>query len=99
MDDLDLIAVPHQRLGPTCAPHDLAVEFDGDAFGRERELAYEFGERELLRQFANFTVDLNAQNFPLQGWCMTRRSSAVKPSRAARTSTAARPFVKRGSHA
>lgn len=99
MYDLDLISIPQRRLGPAGAAHDFAVEFDGEAFGRKRELADERIEREFFRQFANFPVDLDAQKFPLQGWWMTRRSSAVKPSRAARTSTAARPFVKRGSHA
>ena len=99
MNDFDLISVTQHRLSPACAAHDFAVEFDGEAFGRERELADECVERERLRQFADFPVDLDAQDFPFQGWWMTRRSSAVKPSRVARTSTAARPFVKRGSHA
>ena len=99
MDDLDLVAFLHYRLSPACASHDLAVEFDGEAFGRESKLTDERVEREFVRQLANFPVDLNAQNIPLQGWWMTRRSSAVKPSSVARTSTAARPFVKRGSHA
>ena len=99
MDDLNSVAFAHLCLRPRGAAHDFAIEFDGDAFGRERELPYEFAERERVRQFANFPVDLNAQKSPLQGWCMTRRNSAVKPSAAARMSTAARPLVKRGSHA
>jgi hypothetical protein len=45
MNDLNLIAILQRRLCPASATHDFAVEFDGEAFGRERELNDEFGER------------------------------------------------------
>ena len=99
MYDLHLIALAHRRLRPSGAAHDFAVEFDGEPFGRDREFADQFAERDLFRHLADFPVDLDAQNSSLQGCKMTRRSSAEKPSIAARTSTAARPLVKRGSHA
>ena len=67
MDDFDFVAVPHDRLRPACAANDFTVEFDGEAFGRKCELADERVEREFVRQFANFPIDMNAQNFSLSG--------------------------------
>ncbi len=67
MDDFDFVAVPHDRLRPACAAHDFAVEFYGEAFRRKCELADERVEREFVRQFAYFPVDVDAQNFSPQG--------------------------------
>ena len=65
MDDLYAVAVGEGRGGPVSAADDIAVEFDGDALGRERELFDEGEQRRPLGQFLRLAVQLYAQAPPL----------------------------------
>jgi hypothetical protein len=97
MDDLDAVAFFERGLLPVGSADDLAVEFNGEAFGREREVLDEFGERDGFGHVALLAVDLDNQKSPplwRQAWWMTRRSSALCPPAVALTRIAARPEVK-----
>ena len=62
MNDLDAVAVGEFYVGPFGAADYFLVEFDGETFGREREL---FDEREQGRPVGN--VFRLAVEFDLQG--------------------------------
>src|SRR5215208_6355738 len=65
VDDLDAVAVGEGCGGPVGAADDVAVEFDGDAPGRERELFDEGEQRRPFGQFLRLAVQLYAQAPPL----------------------------------
>ena len=61
VDNLDAVAFGKRPQRPLGAAHDLAVEFDGEAFGREFELFDERVERAVVGHVARFSVDFDAQ--------------------------------------
>jgi hypothetical protein len=61
MNDLDAVAFGQGGVRPVGAAHDLAVQFDGQALGREGQMIKELAEGHLLRHFTLLSVDRNAQ--------------------------------------
>jgi hypothetical protein len=57
VDDLDAVARREFQLAPTRPTHYFAIDLDGDAFRRERELSYQFGDRRAVLDLTLFTVD------------------------------------------
>jgi hypothetical protein len=50
-------------LRPVGAANDLAVQFYGQSFGRERKLCDELRKRDGVRHVPRFAIDFNLQNF------------------------------------
>jgi hypothetical protein len=63
MNNLYAVAFIDGGLLPVGAADDPVVQLDGEAFGRERELLDEFGQRDCVRHVARFAVDLDQQVF------------------------------------
>ena len=57
MNDLHAVAFFKRGLRPTRAPDHLVVEFDCKAFGREREMLYEFHQVDTCGHVARLAVD------------------------------------------
>lgn len=63
VNDLKAVAVVDDGLRPVGAADDPSIEFDGEAFGRERQMADELGESDGVWNVARFAVDLYEQVF------------------------------------
>jgi len=61
MNNLDAVALCEKSAGPFGAANDRVVEFDGEAFGREREQFEQLREVDAFRHVARFAVDLDVQ--------------------------------------
>jgi hypothetical protein len=74
MDYLQAVAFMENNLRPVRAANDLTVEFDGEAFGSEREPCYEFGKSDGSGHVPRFAIDFDKQFFqtpdsaPFQAW-------------------------------
>jgi hypothetical protein len=64
MYDLDLILLFKGDARPICAAHDLAIAFDREPLGREREMSDQAFDRELVWNVAPLAVESNLQNRP-----------------------------------
>ena len=65
VDDLDAVAFRESGGGPVGSSDDVAVEFDGEALGRERQLFDEGEQGCPLGQLLRLTVQLYAQAWHL----------------------------------
>lgn len=63
VDNLDAVAFVESGLRPVGAANDVAIVFDGETFGCERELFDEIVERRARLNFAAFPVDFDTQRF------------------------------------
>jgi hypothetical protein len=64
VNNLYAVAFVDSGLLPVGSADDSLVQLDGEAFGRERQMFDEFGQRELICYVSRFAVDLDQQVFP-----------------------------------
>lgn len=63
MYDLNLVIFLQADIGPLLPPHHLLVQFNCYAIGGNGQLSQKLLQRDLVGEFARFTIYLNAQSF------------------------------------
>ena len=69
MHNLNSIVLAEESLGPFAPPHDIAIQFDCDPRGRQRQLAHEIFQSGTIGYLATLSIDLNLQVFPWLSFC------------------------------